>query len=573
MSLAKEFEERVNAGVSGILIRTVEPEAALVEIQAVCRRNDLRWSLAQCDVVSGVWTDFFDDQVQGWYSAQRYWAEDRYIGMASRFDPSRDYSMLQDAKGITPLQIVTGLGGLHTLQQVEKPDSPNDWTSVLVIKNPGTWLKIPQFVQLLANRLYENRNKGLFVVLLSTSASLPPELEHLFEAGHIRHALPDREQIEAIAVAVAGDDFPPPEDRESREAIIDAAAGLSRTGVEDAIALSLVRDRGGVNAKTVFELKAEYFASNSSAIEIYRGEGTFADYGGAAFLKQFCLDLLKERSDDPLLRPRGVFLLGMPGVGKSYLARCLGNEVRRPTLSITLGAMKSRWQGASFENLLSTLETVEACQPAICFFDEVEGQLSGGKDTGSMDAGTTSQINSKLLSWLSDKTADVFAMCAANDVKALMRDMPEFVRMGRFDGLFFLDYPDKKSKEEIWKIHLLRYKFPELDAAEDLDAWFKDFSRKHLPPDDFWTGSEIEACCRLARLRKKSVLEIGETMPTVSSQAKEKIAEIREWAEGRCYAAEYDGIYQRETHEKRLLESARNGASRRVLRSSKSSLN
>jgi SpoVK/Ycf46/Vps4 family AAA+-type ATPase len=203
--------------------------------------------------------------------------------------------------------------------------------------------------------------------------------------------------------------------------------------------------------------------------------------------------------------------------------------------------------------------------PCIAMFDEVEGQLSGGKSTGSLDAGTSSQMNSRLLSWLSDKTSDVFVICSCNDISSLMKEMPEFARMGRFDGLFFLDYPTRKSKDDIWRIHLKSYGFVDAEGSvENVD----------LPKDENWTGAEIEACCRLARLRRKTIVEIGSVMPTISKQAGEQIQAVRKWAEGRCYAAEYEQLYNTDEHIGRIEAVGANGAGKRKLsRKSNPSLN
>jgi hypothetical protein len=126
--------------------------------------------------------------------------------------------------------------------------------------------------------------------------------------------------------------------------------------------------------------------------------------------------------------------------------------------------------------------------------------------------------------------------------------------------LFFLDYPSRKSKDEIWKIYLKYYGL--IDETEDIEVQFKEAK---LPQDENWTGSEIATCCRLAAMRKRTVAAIGEYMPTISTQAKDRIDEVREWAHGKCYAAEYEGIYDKDKHKKRIAESS-DGAPRRRIR-------
>jgi hypothetical protein len=535
-SLGDEFTEKIMAGTPGILIKSHEHAEALREIRAVCHNPERMWPLATFDLDRGMLVDEFTNGQ--WLSLPRFWLEKRNEHGENVYEEKNEQQL-------NPAIAIKGMMGMKLHKETEDGEP---LPAVLVIINAQRMTsQLPALVQVIANRIEWGKEYNLHIVLLQPTGELPIELRRLFESGHIRHSLPDREQIAAIVNSVALE----PLEGEALETVIDAAAGLTRGGVEDATAISQVR-YGAVSRQAIFDIKAEAFASDNNAIELSQSSLSFDQYGGASFLKQFCCDLLiRPRSHDPKMRPKGVLLVGPPGVGKSFFAKCLGAAVNRATALVTLGALKSKFQGASFENLLGLIETLEAMAPLIVFLDEIEGQVSGGKDTGSMDAGTTSQINSKLLSWMNDRTSDIFLVAACNDTRTLMRDMPEFARMGRFDGLFFLDYPDRTSKDAIWKIHLSSFGLLEKDQP---------LADVKLPKDDNWTGSEIEACCRLARLRGVSVAQIGETMPTIASQASERIEEIRDWADGRCFAAEYEGLYRKNDHAKKLRELLASGS-------------
>lgn len=550
MSLASEFEEKVFAGVSGILVTSHEHGDAFHAIYQHCR--DQGWPCGSFD--HNVGCQYYTANAQGEMRAVRGWFEP---------GPSGAYAPKElPEKFINAEFAVRHALGLRTLAS---PEATAKWGGtvpcVLLIKNPEFWFGQPGFVQTVADCLYANRSLNVHLVFLTTTASLPPQLQRLFEAGQIQHELPDRAQIARVLSRVDGvAETPFAHDEAFREKVLDAAAGLTRLGVEDAAALSLVR-RQALDPEVMFDLKARAFANGLPGLELYRGRETFATYGGAPFLKEFALKLLAHRSADPRHRPRGIFLVGPPGTGKTLFAKCLGNAVGRPTAVVKLGAMKSSLQGRSFSNLRNVLQVLEAISPAIAFFDEVEGQVSGGKSTGSLDAGTSSQMNSELLSWLSEHTADTFTLASCNSVTTLMAEMPEFARMGRFDGLFFLDYPREEAKVEIWKIHLATYGFIEAGTATDLEEQFRKIK---LPKTDNWTGAEIEACCRIASLLGKSVAEFGKHMPTIAQQAGDQIEEIRRWAEGRCWAAEYEGVYHRDEHDARIAAALSAGDRRRL---------
>lgn len=555
-NLADAFTELVEAGQTAILVKSLEPSDALAEIRDVCRKPHNQWPLMTFDLDLGSRLDVLINN--RWVSVPCHWKAPPEAGGDSR----------SDKESLDPAVVIRNMGHLNHGLQKEVDGEMLPVPGVLIMKNHQRWLNSPQLVQILENSVTKFKPCSLYIVLLSPTSELPLELRRLFETGHIKHNLPDREQVRKILHSTVPEEMAELSE-EQEERVLDASSGMTRLGVEAAAALSVYRYET-VDPEVLFDLKAEALGESMSSLEIYRGDLTLDAYGGAHFLKQFCLELLAKRHEDPKMRPRGVFMLGPPGVGKTMLAKCLGSAVNRATALVTLGALRSKYQGESFENLLHLLEILEAMSPLIAFFDEVEGQVSGGKHTGSMDAGTGSQINSKLLSWMSDRPdhADIFLMAACNDIRALMQEMPEFARVGRFDGLFFIDYPGRQSKDEIWKIHLQRYGLLKVeDKGATVDELFKEIA---LPKDDMWTGSEIEACCRLAAVRGKTLPEIGDSMPVISNQAAERIEETREWADGRCYAAEYDGIYRKDQHKATLSQLAStNGHRRQVLRSSK----
>ena len=120
------------------------------------------------------------------------------------------------------------------------------------------------------------------------------------------------------------------------------------------------------------------------------------------------------------------------------------------------------------------------------------------------------------LSWLNDHESDVFTVCTANDVSKLP---PEFSRAGRFDGVFFLDLPERAEKDAIWRMYLAQY---ELDRNQ------------RLPDDAQWTGAEIKSCCRLAALLDLPLAQAAENVVPVAVTAAEAVERLRTWAGGRC---------------------------------------
>jgi SpoVK/Ycf46/Vps4 family AAA+-type ATPase len=147
---------------------------------------------------------------------------------------------------------------------------------------------------------------------------------------------------------------------------------------------------------------------------------------------------------------------------------------------------------------------------------------------GQGDSGVATRLFGTLLTYLSDRTSDVFFICTANDVSKLP---PEFGRAERFDSLFFLDLPDDAEKNAIWELYRKQFGVPDNQAR---------------PDDTSWTGAEIRACCRLAALLDVTIAQAAHHVVPVAVTASEQVERLRSWASGRCLAASTSGVYRRD---------------------------
>ncbi|WP_315850838.1 AAA family ATPase [Blastopirellula marina] len=215
----------------------------------------------------------------------------------------------------------------------------------------------------------------------------------------------------------------------------------------------------------------------------------------------------------------------MPGTGKSALAKALGNEVGRPTLTLDVGSLMGGIVGQTEQRTRHALKIIDAMAPAVLFVDELEKALGGTSGSGQTDSGVGSRMLGTLLTWLADHESDVFVICTSNDVSKLP---PELTRAERFDAIFFLDLPGKLQKQAIWQMYLERFA---LDRSQE------------FPKDDKWTGAEIRACCRLAALLDLPLAEAAKHVVPVAATSAEAVQRLRTWASGRCLSAESGGIY------------------------------
>lgn len=476
MTLSNQLVDYVRACFTGIWIESHEHQDAIVEIAQMCR--DESWQLATWDIDQGL----------------------VITGASSNADAT------------DPLAAIRSLGTMATL----------DGTTILVMKNLHRFIASTEIMQALQQQIIAGKQNRTFVVVLSPVVAIPTELEKLFVV--IEHAMPDRQQLEEIARGIATEDGELP-DAAGMATVLDAAAGLTRVEAEGAFSLSLVR-HNRIAPDAVWELKAGML-KKSGLLQLYHGDEDFSSLGGLESLKAFCKrSLLNTGRDNPLKRPRGVLLLGVPGTGKSAFAKALGKETGRPTLVLDIGAMMGSLVGQTEQNIRRALQIADAMSPCILFVDELEKALSGATGSGQTDSGVSSRLFGTLLSWMNDHTSNVYLVATCNDISQMP---PELTRAERFDGIVFLDLPGREQKDRIWEQYVSLY---ELDVNQ------------RRPKDDTWTGAEIRACCRLAALLDLPMSQAALNVVPVAVTAAESVERLRTWASGRCLSADAPGIYQ-----------------------------
>jgi SpoVK/Ycf46/Vps4 family AAA+-type ATPase len=303
--------------------------------------------------------------------------------------------------------------------------------------------------------------------------------------------------------------------------VLDAAAGLTRYEAEGAFALSLTR-HNALRPETIWELKAQTLRRNN-LLTLHRGQERFDSLGGLANLKDFCRRALRPGK---CVSARGVLLLGVPGSGKSMIARSLGNETGRPTLTLDVGALYGSLVGQTESNVRQALRVADAMAPCILYTDEVDKGLSGIGGQG--DSGVSTRLFGALLTWLAEHETEVFFIATANDISRLP---PEFTRAERLDAVFFLDLPNSSEKDVIWSMYRQQFSIPDSQAR---------------PDDTSWTGAEIRSCCRLATLLDVTLTQAAHHVVPVAVTAAESVERLRGWASGRCLSASAPGIYRRD---------------------------
>lgn len=161
---------------------------------------------------------------------------------------------------------------------------------------------------------------------------------------------------------------------------------------------------------------------------------------------------LSESHDAGLTYPKGVLIIGMPGCGKSMIAKAIATEFSVNLLKLDISKLLGKYYGESEQNLQKALNIAEMSSPCVLWIDEVEKAFAGAEGKGHSDA-LMMRVMGQFLTWQQERDKPIYVVATANDA---MRS--EFMRKGRFDEVYFVDFPNKKEVKAIFKQKLMKYK-------------------------------------------------------------------------------------------------------------------
>ncbi len=163
--------------------------------------------------------------------------------------------------------------------------------------------------------------------------------------------------------------------------------------------------------------------------------------------------------------PRGVLLIGDPGVGKTLLAKAIAGEADVPFFSISGSDFVEMFVGVGASRVRDLFKTAKESSPCIIFLDEIDavgrrrgnGMASGGHDEREQT------LNAILVEMDGFDTNDQVIVIAATNRSDVLD--PALTRPGRFDRQVYVPLPDIKGRYEILKVHSRKVK---LAASVDL---------------------------------------------------------------------------------------------------------
>lgn len=164
--------------------------------------------------------------------------------------------------------------------------------------------------------------------------------------------------------------------------------------------------------------------------------------------KRIVLDNLTEATTKwKLMFSKGVLISGLPGTGKTLMAKKTAEILGIPLIKMDMGALMGRYLGESEENMQKAQKMAEALAPCVLWIDELEKSFAGvGSSNDNNDS--VRRCFSSFLTWMQEKKAPCFIFATANDITSLPS---EFLRRGRFDEKFYTYMPLQEECIEIFQ--------------------------------------------------------------------------------------------------------------------------
>lgn len=218
------------------------------------------------------------------------------------------------------------------------------------------------------------------------------------------------------------------------------------------------------------------------------------DVGGLDDVKQE----LKEAVEWPLKHPekfekfgvrppKGTLLYGVPGTGKTLLAKAVASESEANFISVKGPELLSKWVGESEQGVREVFRKAKQTAPTVIFFDEIDS-IASTRSANDSDSGVTKRVVNQLLTEMDglEELEDVTIIAATNRPDILDAGL---MRPGRFDRHIKVDLPNEEARLSIFKVHT-----ESMPLADDVSL------EKLAKQTDGYVGADIEAVCREAAM-------------------------------------------------------------------------
>jgi len=184
---------------------------------------------------------------------------------------------------------------------------------------------------------------------------------------------------------------------------------------------------------------------------------TFKDVAGIESVKSELTEVVdflkhpKKYQNFGIKLPRGVLLVGPPGVGKTLIAKAVAGEAGVPFFYQSGSSFVQIYVGMGAKRVRELFASAKAAAPSIIFIDEIDavGRMRGGMNRNDERDATLNQLLTEMDGF--EDNSNVIVLAATNQIDILDEAL---LRSGRFDRRVFISLPNLEERKAILKVHL-----------------------------------------------------------------------------------------------------------------------
>lgn len=402
---------------------------------------------------------------------------------------------------------------------------------IYILKDaPMAWKDNPLAIARLKNLIeygLRSQDQQITLFIVSHQLDVPNAIEKFVTVFDL--PLPDEASIHQIIHDFA-DEVGEDVSEENKSQFALAFQGLTRYEIIQLLKRGYQQD-GQLSAddlQLIHDEKAQII-KKSGTMAVVQVKETLKDIGGLNVLKPYLKQKAKVLNNWSSARafgvepPKGIMIVGMPGCGKSLTAKAASKLFNLPLLKLDMGSLMGKYVGESEGNMRYALKIAEAVSPCVLWIDEIEKAFVG-MGSGALGSEVSTRMFGYFLSWMQEKESQVFVIATANDISVLP---PELLRKGRFDEIFYVDFPNDSERKAIFEVHLRkRHQLNDDINLDELVKNTKDYS-----------GADIEAVVKdsierafvesVKKLDTARLLSVIKTTQPLGQVMKDKVDEYK----------------------------------------------
>lgn len=183
---------------------------------------------------------------------------------------------------------------------------------------------------------------------------------------------------------------------------------------------------------------------------------TFDDIAGIKEVKDDLLEIIdylknpKKYQSKGIFLPKGILLVGPPGVGKTMIAKAIANEAKVPFFYQSGSSFAQIYVGVGAKRVRELFYQAKAQSPSIIFIDEIDavGKARGVHRNDERET-TLNQLLTEMDGFVDN--SGVIVLGATNRIEILDSAL---LRSGRFDRRIYIDLPDLEERKKIIALYL-----------------------------------------------------------------------------------------------------------------------